>query len=238
VNKPIRKTLSAIAVALPLLATACLNPYACRSSDDAQGITFDGDRDVAYSYGPALHINLQAGDTTTATSAVYDANACGVLSGPKFDSRERPDRFSWHSSNPMVATVDANGMIRGRVRGQTNISISASGADSYSILVDVVPQVAAVVIEPRSATVSIGDTLRFDAYMVDAAGEKLSFGFDFPYPVNLLPASDAQYVENWIPGNPFQLLKRFTAPGTYELRAITVVRNVRLDKATVITVVP
>jgi hypothetical protein len=238
VHKPIRMTLSALAVALPLLATACLNPYACRSSDDAQGITFDGDRDVTYSYGPRLHINLQAGDTTTATSAVYDANACGVVSGPKFDSRERPDRFSWHSSNPAVATVDANGMIRGRARGQTSIAISASGADSYSILVDVVPPVAAVVIEPRTATVSVGDTLRFDAYMVDASGEKLSFGYDFPYPVNLVAAADGQYVENWIPGNPFQLLKRFTSAGKYELRAITVVRNVRVDKAAVITVVP
>jgi hypothetical protein len=87
--------------------------------------------------------------------------------------------------------------------------------------------------------VRAGDTLRFDAFMADAAGNPISLPSDYPYPVDLQPAATQERdVENWIPGNRLQLLKRFLNPGVYPLRLTSVVRHVALDNAVITTVLP
>lgn len=225
-------------LALPLIAGACLDPYACRSSDDAQLILYEG-QVVSSSRMAPDEFNLQVGDTTTAVSGVAEANACGPEWTPKFTSAEHPERFTWSSSNTSVATVDTRGRIRGVAIGQAHVMVQSRGAESVSMIVNVIPQVGELIISPTTATVHAGDTLRFDAYLVDKAGHPIEFSWVFPYPVNLQPPNDqAMAVLNWIPGNRQQLLKHFPTPGTYALRAVTVVRNVRRDNAAVITVMP
>lgn len=224
--------------ALPLLTVGCINPYACRGSDDVQKLLLDG-QESASSRTPPLQFGLQLGDTTTVLSQVVDANACMTLSDPKFSSRDRPSRFSWRLSDSRVLSVDAGGTIRGVAIGRAQITVEANDAEPATIVVDVVPTVARIVVAPASATVRAGDTLRFDAYMADAAGNPISMSFDFPYPVNLsAPANQERDVENWIPGNRQQLLKRFLNLGVYPLRLTSVVRHVALDNATRITVLP
>jgi plastocyanin len=232
-----RFLLAAIAT-LPLVGAGCFSPYSCRDADDAQIISFGG-VEVANSMTPAYQTGLQVGDTTTAVSAVADANACSIQSGPKFTSQSKPGRFTWRSSDPLIVTVDANGKLRGIATGRGRITVEVDDAQLAHIDIDVVPPVAQLVIGPATATVRVGDTLRFDAYMADAAGNPIATNLSYPYPVNLSASADQDGdVENWIPGNRQQLLKKFLRAGTYRLRATTVVRNVKLDEAAVITVLP
>ncbi len=224
--------------ALPLLATGCINPYVCRGSDDVQTLLLDG-HEFASSRTPPLQFGLQVGDTTTVVSQVVEANACMTLSGPKFSSRDRPSRFKWRLSDSRLLAVDAGGTIRAVGIGRAQITVETNGAEPAIIVVDVVPRVAKIVVGPTTATVRAGDTLRFDAYLADAAGNPISLPVDYPYPVNLsAAATQDRDVENWIPGNRLQLLKRFLNPGVYPLRLTSVVRNVALDDAVITTVLP
>jgi len=234
-----RRSIGVIAfVVLSLLLAGCINPYACRESDDVQQLLLDG-QESANSRTPPLQFGLQLGDTTTVLSQVVDANACTTLSDAKFSSRDRPSRFRWRSSDSRLLSVDAGGTIRALGLGRAQISVDVEDAEPATIIVDVVPTVARIVVGPTSATVRAGDTLRFDAYLADADGNPISVSFDFPYPVNLNPAANQERdIENWIPGNRQQLLKRFLNPGVYPLRLTGVVRNVALDRAATITVVP
>jgi hypothetical protein len=225
-------------ISVPLLAGGCFDPYACRSSADAQVILADG-REVASSRSAPGQFGLQAGDTTTIVSGVVEANACSWDMPPKYTSRERPERFTWSSSNPGVATVDSHGTIRGVAQGQASILVQARGAEAMYVIVDVISPVADIVLGPTAATVRAGDTLRFDAYLVDAAGEPIDFHWVYPYPVMFEPQPNQTHgVLNWIPDNRRQLLQQFPVAGTYVLNLKTVVKNVRRENAVVVTVVP
>ena len=55
-----------------------------------------------------------------------------------YDSQSRPEAFTWESSDPSVATVDAGGVIRAVGEGVTEIRVSAEGLrsrpDSVTVL--------------------------------------------------------------------------------------------------------
>jgi hypothetical protein len=225
-------------LAVTLLAGGCFDPYACRSSADAQVILADG-HEVASSRSAPDQFALRAGDTTTIVSGVVEANACSWESSPKYTSRDQPERFTWSSSNPGVATVDSHGTIRGAAKGQASILVQARGAEAVYTVVDVISPVADIVIGPTIATVRAGDTLRFDAYLIDAAGDPIDFHWVYPYPVQLrAPLDQGNVVLNWIPDNRRQLLQQFPVVGTHVLSVRTVVKNVRRENAVVVTVIP
>ena len=47
-----------------------------------------------------------------------------------YDSQTRPEAFTWESSNPTVATVDARGMLRALSVGVSEIRVTAQGKRS------------------------------------------------------------------------------------------------------------
>jgi hypothetical protein len=215
---------------------ACKGLSECPEGADVVVVSVDGQ---PYSTaGFPVNMNVQLGDNFTATAGVVSASGCGYESQPNFTSGDRPDRFTWSTSGDAV-TVDSRGALRAVRAGRSLITVNTPGVTALTFTIDVVPVISKVVVSPQIATVHVGDTLRFDAYMADAAGNKVDVSAVHPYPVDLQPdPSQANDVTNYIPGNRFQLVKRFDRPGTYRLRAVTVVRNVGLENAAIITVIP
>ena len=76
---------------------------------------------------------------------------------------------TWTSSAATVATVDATGLVTAVANGSTTITATA-GSASGSAVVTVAQVVSAVAVEPDTATVVRGDTLRLAATATDANG--------------------------------------------------------------------
>jgi uncharacterized protein YjdB len=106
--------------------------------------------------------SLLVDSTRTLTAVARDRNG-NVL----------PRTIAWRSSNAAVATVDANGVVRGIAPGTDTITAS-SEAQSASAVVTVrrVP-VAAVRVAPPAASLLVGGTIRLVATTLDAAGAVL-----------------------------------------------------------------
>ena len=84
-----------------------------------------------------------------------------------------PGPYSWVSSNTAVATVDANGVVRGIALGAVEIAAS-NGGRSASANVIVTPE--SVVISPSFATLAVGESVQLSAIAYDAQGVELDAG--------------------------------------------------------------
>lgn len=79
---------------------------------------------------------------------------------------------AWRSSDPAIASVDGHGLLAGVAAGTVTVTASSEGK-SVDVAVQVVEPIAAIELEPASATVQSGDTLRLLARPLDAAGNAL-----------------------------------------------------------------
>lgn len=100
-----------------------------------------------------------------------------TASAEGFDQRGDPIKIDapvWTTSSNVVATVDSRGVVTGLAVGLTSI-IATVGGKQGQIALPVVPvAVATVVVNPHSAIESSGDTVRFTATTLDAAGDTLT----------------------------------------------------------------
>ncbi len=78
--------------------------------------------------------------------------------------------FSWSSSDAMVATVDANGVVTGVARGTATITATASGTNVGGSLSLPVRIASIAVTQSVDTLVSIGETAIISAVAQDAAG--------------------------------------------------------------------
>jgi serine/threonine-protein kinase len=100
------------------------------------------------------------------------------------DGRPLPDRrpLTWATSASAVATVDANGMVRGVAPGKATITASAEGVKgSVQVAVrlpaavpPVTGPVAAIRVQPESSSVGLGQELGLTAAVQDARGNVLA----------------------------------------------------------------
>lgn len=82
--------------------------------------------------------------------------------------------FTWTSSDPAVATVDANGLVTARANGVTTIRASGGGAFVEGT-VTVAQTAAELVVSPSEHTLeSIGETVQLTAELRDARGNVIS----------------------------------------------------------------
>ena len=122
-------------------ATLLLSP-ACDNDDPvaAESIRFE-----------ASEISIKAGDSRQLIATVLPENA-----GNK--------TLSWNSSNPDVATVDAEGVVSAIKTGYTTVTASTEGGGiSASCKVTVYTEVSHIALDPTSATLNIGETLKITA---------------------------------------------------------------------------
>jgi uncharacterized protein YjdB len=81
--------------------------------------------------------------------------------------------FAWSSSNPTIASVDAQGLATGLAAGAATITASTGGASGTAML-SVAQIVASVVVTPAAATLdALGLTQRFTAVAQDASGNAI-----------------------------------------------------------------
>jgi hypothetical protein len=88
-----------------------------------------------------------------------------------FTSAQLPNRFTYQSSNPSVATVSSLGVLVTHSLGVTNVAVMTSGVTSQVLPVIVGPQVAAIRFSPEPATIQVGDTLSVRIDALDNAGQ-------------------------------------------------------------------
>lgn len=110
---------------------------------------------------------VEVGKTTGFQAAYYDNQGNQI-----------PDvAFQWSSSDPNIASIDANGRASSHDTGQTKITARARGVTSGAAILTVVAnpnQVARVVVVPDSGNIGIGGTLQFAALAQDLNGQMLS----------------------------------------------------------------
>ena len=109
------------------------------------------------------------GSTLQLTAEAFDGNGHAVAGA----------EFSWESSDAVVATVDAGGLLTGVAEGVATITASA-GEVAGSVVVTVMQPVASVQVSPSAETIGLGSTLQLTAEAFDENGEAVA-GVEFSW---------------------------------------------------------
>ena len=89
-----------------------------------------------------------------------------------------PAKFTWISSNPSIATVNATGSATAVSNGTASITATAAGIGSNAVTVTVAQELAAVEVTPADDTlVALGDASLFAAAGTDALGNTIDGGY-------------------------------------------------------------
>jgi uncharacterized protein YjdB len=127
---------------------------------------------VAVVSAPVASVTVTAGGSTVTAYQTLQAQAAArdasgnVLTGQS---------FAWTSSNPSVATVDANGLVTGVAPGTVSITATAGSIKSNALALTIVSApVAAITVSGPSSSVTLHSTLPLYAAAVDAHGNTLS----------------------------------------------------------------
>ncbi|HEX5438508.1 MAG TPA: Ig-like domain-containing protein [Gemmatimonadaceae bacterium] len=107
---------------------------------------------------------VEAGQSQQLTATAHDADG-NVLTGRT---------ITWSTSDTAVATVDANGLLRGIIPGTADVTATAEQQTGRaSVTVSPVP-VARVTISPRTASVEIGSTVSLTATALSGTSDTLA----------------------------------------------------------------
>jgi hypothetical protein len=105
-----------------------------------------------------------AGQTVQLTATTLDAGN-NVLTGRT---------IAWSSSNESVATVDADGLVRGVSSGTATITATSEGQSGSALVTVMPPAVASVSVAPATPTVVGGQTVELTATTRDAGNNVLT----------------------------------------------------------------
>ena len=114
---------------------------------------------------PDSSVLVSIGETRQLTAVAQDADNV-ALSG---------FTFTWSSSRPDLATVDASGLVTAIAPGRAEITASSGGVSGKAIATVAIPRApASVVVTPVHGNLTVGDSLRFKAVVLDASGDTLT----------------------------------------------------------------
>lgn len=120
--------------------------------------------------GPAASIDITPGAATLVAGQTLRATA-RVLSAT---GDRRPDRVSWSSSTPAVATVSPAGLLTAKKAGTTTITATV-GSIKRSATITVAPgALATLTLTPSNVDARTGDVLRFTVTATNAAGKPIA----------------------------------------------------------------
>ena len=108
--------------------------------------------------------SVNVGSTVQLTAVARDA-AGNVLGGRA---------ISWASSSDAIATVDANGAVRGIAVGGATITATSEGVSGTAAVTVTLVPVASVAVTPATASVLVGASAQLAASVRDAAGNVLT----------------------------------------------------------------
>ena len=123
--------------------------------------------------------------TVTVTPATVELNALGATEQLRAEVRDQNGQVmagaavTWGSSDLLVATVDAQGLVTAAGNGTATITATA-GSASGSALAKVMQSAGSVIVSPPADTIAPGDTVRlvaeaFDQHSHPAAGVVFSW---------------------------------------------------------------
>src|SRR5258705_7891385 len=158
------------------MASAFFTVLSCsdRSASDIAGITLDDSKAnealIASASVTLAQSSIEVGQSTQATAVLLDRRG-----------RTLDWRVSWSSSDTLVATVAASGVVTAISPGSAAIT-ATRGRVSGSALLTVVPStvtgagvpVASVTVSPSSSSILIGRTVQLAAVTRDASGNVLT----------------------------------------------------------------
>ena len=107
-------------------------------------------------------INIGVGERDRLTASVRDSSGNNLAK-----------TIAWMSADPSVATVDKDGIIEGKGRGQTTISAAVGSVQSSTIVSVRNVSVAYLEVFPPAKTLQINDHLKFDATPYDSENNPL-----------------------------------------------------------------
>ena len=109
-------------------------------------------------------VNIRAGSTATITARPLDSNRNTV------DTRG----ITWSSSNKLVATVSANGVVTALSPGDARIAASAMGKSAVANVSVTARVIASVVVTPATVSMRVGISAPLQAQTLDVDGLVLS----------------------------------------------------------------
>lgn len=109
-------------------------------------------------------ISVAVGARTTFTAAVLDAGG-NALTGRT---------VTWASSNSLIASVDASGVVTPLSVGAATITATSEGKSGTSTITVTQAAVSTVTVSPSPLSMSVGQTTQFTATARDAAGNPLT----------------------------------------------------------------
>lgn len=157
-----------------LLALAAMAPAGCNNRDFLGcGDVGLGEPRVGATYlDPGwVHdvIYAQLGDTVHLTGHYSRGDESGCNRSEYYDSKTAPSRFSWSSSNTLVAEVNAQGVLTPREPGASTIRVDAAGLFDL-VVTQVMRRLEAIEFSAPSATVKVGDTITVSVSFRDTTG--------------------------------------------------------------------
>ncbi len=124
----------------------------------------------AVTVSPAADTLLALGDTVRLAGEAADGNGRAVSGA----------RFSWASSDTLIAMVDETGLVTAVANGLASVTAtSGSVSDTARILVE--QALAAVSVSPRSLAMVVGDTAYLVASAHDARGHEMPDTIEFAW---------------------------------------------------------
>jgi uncharacterized protein YjdB len=146
-----------------------LNPGSATISAKSSGVT--GYSTLAVSVDPVgsvtvspASVSLVSGDTRQFSTVIKDANGI-VLTGQV---------VAWSSSNSSIITVSPSGLVTAKGAGSATVTAAAGGASGSASLSVSAGSVAAVTVDPPSASVVAGSSQQLTATLTDALGNTVA----------------------------------------------------------------
>lgn len=83
-------------------------------------------------------------------------------------------QLQWRSDDPMVASVDANGLVAGEASGTTRVNVTTEGRSASASVTVVPPPVASVEVSPAVSDIEVSGTVQLTAKLRDSRGRELA----------------------------------------------------------------
>lgn len=128
---------------------------------------------IGITVGPAGHsydAALTVGETDTIRALAWSD---GWPSRVMHDSELSPRRFQYFSSDPSVASIDADGILNLETVGTTTLTASSGGKTSPPLTLRVVPAASELRVAPVALDAAVGDTVAITVTSHDAAGAEV-----------------------------------------------------------------
>jgi hypothetical protein len=161
---------------------------------------------------------LPLGDVDT----IWAQASTGVPLLPELlcDSRNTPSCFTFSSSDPTVATIDADGVLRARGLGSAYLVARYQNVQSNTIHLTVSPAAIALRAVPDSFDVAVGDSLAIAITALDSNGVTVAgVVFDVGPDTNYWAITSPPREGDWRLETPLVLHLRATLAGSVRLTA-------------------